>query len=281
MSGPAIRRRQLGRELRRLREVADVKPQAAAEWLAVTTSTLSKIEHGRQSIKIGHIRGLCQLYNIEAPEADTLLRLARESNQRGWWVAYGETVPDWFRDYIGLESDAEEICAWDVQLVHGLLQIPEYVRAVVRAARPGCTEQDLARQVEIRKERQRRFNSNHPPELRVVMDEAVVRRTVGGPEVMRAQLRHLTDTSEMPNVVLQVLPFDVGAHPAMIGPFTLLRFEEDLGMDAVYLETDRGALYPDRPADLAHYTEVFRRLTEAALGTQETRDLLATLAARS
>ncbi len=276
--GPTVRRRQLGLELRRLREAAGKTPREAADWLEVSTSTLSKIELGRQAIKGTHVRLLTQLYGVGAPDADTLLRLARDANQRGWWAAYGDTVPDWVRTYVGLEEDASELWVYESGLMLGLFQTPAYAEAITAATRPGAGADELARLVAFRTARQERLFGDRAPSLRVVLDEAVLRRLVGGPTVMREQLNHLTEVARLPHVNVSVQPFSAGAHPSIGSAFTLLRFADTLGMNCVYLEVDRGALYLERPADVDRYTAMFEQLSKTALSADASLQLVARLA---
>lgn len=276
--GPTVRRRQLGLELRRLREAAGKTPKEAAEWLEITPSTLSKIELGRQAIKGTHVRLLAQLYEIGAPEVDTLLRLAREANQRGWWAAYGDTVPDYVRAYLDLEEDAEELWAYESGLVFGLFQTPAYADAIISVFRRDDEPEEIARLVEIRSARQKRLFADRSPAMRVVLDEAVLRRKVGGAEIMREQLRHIAEVARFPHIEVRVLPFDAGEHPSIGTAFTLLRFTDASAMNAVYLEHHMGALYLERPADLVRYSQMFEQLVEAALSPDATLSLIATLA---
>ncbi|MGH3854160.1 MAG: helix-turn-helix domain-containing protein [Pseudonocardiaceae bacterium] len=277
--GPTIRRRQLGLELRKLREVAGKTPRDAAEWLEVSPSTLSKIELGRQAIKGTHVRLLAQLYDVGEPDSAALLRLAREANQRGWWATYGDTVPDWVRTYIGLEQDATELWAYESGLVLGLFQTPAYAEAVTAAAHPEMGAEELARWVAFRTARQQRLFGDRALSLRVVLDEAVLHRLVGGPAVMGEQLARLTAVAQLSNVTVAVLPFSAGAHPSIGSAFTLLRFADTLEMNCVYLENDRSALYLERPADVDHYTAVFEQLSKTALSAEESLELIARLAA--
>lgn len=278
MAGPTIRRRQLAKRMRYLRERAGKSPKEAAEWAGTTTSTISKIENAKHSVQLAHIKLLLQLYGVESPESDEILRLAREANQRGWWTssAYGDTLPKWFRDYVGLENDAEEIWAYDPELIHGLLQTPGYVRAVVSAAQPGCSPADLERSVDLRQARQDKLHGDRPPRLNVVLGEGALRRSVGGTEVMRDQLDALDQLGELDHISLRVLPFSAGAHPAMVSPFILLRFDtEPDNMDVVYLEHDTGALYLERPADIERYTWIFTDIAKQALGEAASEELIA------
>jgi transcriptional regulator with XRE-family HTH domain len=280
MAGPTIRRRQLAKRMRFLREQAGKTPREAADWAGTTTSTISKIENAKHSVQLAHIKLLLQLYGIEPPESDEILRLAREANQRGWWTssASGDTLPKWFRDYVGLENDAEEIWAYDPELIHGLLQTPGYVRAVVSAAQPNCSPADLERFVDLRLARQDKLHGDRPPRLNVVLGEGALRRVVGGPEVMAEQLAALSQLAGSGHVSLRVLPFGSGAHPAMVSPFILLRFDtEPDNMNVVYLEHDTGALYLERPADIERYTWIFTEITTLALDETASARLRATV----
>lgn len=280
--GPIIRRWQLGNELRKAREAAGVTIRAAAAEIEVQAGTLSKIEGGKQAIRGTYVKLLAPLYGQPDKEKARLLALAEQANQPGWWVSYGKLVPDWFRLYLGYESDASELNTYESQLVPGLLQTEDYARAVVRAAKPDSTDGELNRQVELRRERQRRLTGDDPPIMRAVLDEAVLRRTVGrktsGTRVMREQLEHLVRLSDLPHVTLQVLMFEEGEHPAMTAPFLMLGFEEEPAMNTVYLENGRGSLYLERSADLARYREIFTQLTGQALTPDESAQVIATVA---
>lgn len=275
-----VRRRQLGHELRRLREASGKSAQEAADWVGVSTSTLSKIERGSQSAKTGHVRLFAQLYGVGAPEADTLIRLARDADQRGWYAVYGDTVPDWARTYLDLEEDASELWAYESGLVFGLFQTSAYAEAITAAARPNADPNELARMVAFRTARQQRLFGDRAPSLRIVLDEAVLRRLVGGPEVMREQLEHITEVARLPHVRVAVQPFSGGAHPSIGSAFTLLRFADaDLaGMNCVYLENAQGALYQERPGDVERYGVIFEELSRSALSADDSLELVARLA---
>lgn len=276
--GPIIRRWQLGNELRKAREAAKVTIRAAAAEIEVQPGTLSKIEGGKQAIKGTYVKLLAPIYGISLEERERLLALAAEANQSGWWVSYGRLVPDWFRLYLGYESDASELNTYESELVPGLLQTVDYARAIV-ATKPDITESELDRQVELRRERQRRITGDDPPTVHAVLNEAVLLRAVGGPDVMRSQLEHLVRLSQLPHVTIQVLLFEAGAHPAMTAPFNMLGFEEEPGMNTVYLENGRGSLYLEKPGDLARYQQMFTQLTELALGPKPSTQVVATVAA--
>jgi transcriptional regulator with XRE-family HTH domain len=271
--GSLVRRWRLGKQLRELREAAGKSQQDAATYLGIRSPTISRIENGRHAILPKNVRFLCQLYEVGSPLVDTLIRQAEESNERGWWLSYSDTMPNWFETYVGFEADAKEILVYQSELVPGLLQVPDYVRAMRAAYEPGATEEEITKSVEFRLERQRRF-AVRSPRYRVILNEAVIRRPVGD---MRAQLQHLAEVAERPNVTLQVLPFSAGPHAGMNGAFSLLTLPEEPAPNFVYVEHDNGAVYLERPADLDHYTGTFDNLAEQALPPGETRDLLVSL----
>lgn len=274
--GPTVRRFLLGRRLRKLREQTGKTAADAAKYLGVTQPTISRIENGRHAILSRNVRLLCQLYEVEAPMLDTYVRLAEESDGVEWFAVYGDTVPDWFELFVAAEADAAEIISYQSENVPGLLQVPEFVRAIRVAGQSDVTEDELAQSVEFRLARQRRLDTD-PPIMRYVLNEAVVRRVVGGAETMQKQIDHLIEMSERPSVTMQVLPFSAGAHPAQAGSFTMLRLPSEPGPNFVYLEHDRGALYQERPADLARYGDIFNRLTKVALSPEATRSFLVSL----
>lgn len=277
--GPSIRRWQLGNELRAAREAASVTIRTAAREIEVQPSTLSKIEGGKQAIKGTYVKLLAPLYGIGPDERERLLALAEEANKPGWWVSYGRLVPDWFRLFLGYESDASELRTYESELVPGLLQTPDYARAVALASKPDSTVTELDKQVELRRQRQQRIVNDDPPTMHAVLNEAVLLRKVGGADVMRAQLEHLVSLAKLPHLTLQVLPFEVGAHPAMTAPFLMLGFAEEPGMNTVYLENGRGSLYLEKPADLERYGAMFEQLTRLALRPQASVKAMATVAA--
>lgn len=276
--GPTIRRWQLGNELREAREAVNVSIRTAATEIEVQPGTMSKIEGGKQAIKSTYVKLLTPLYGIDMDERERLLTLADEANRPGWWVSYGRLVPDWFKLFLGYESDASELRTYESELVPGLLQTPDYARAVALASKPDSTVAELDKQVELRRERQQRITDDDPPTMHAVLNEAVLLRKVGGPAVMRRQLEHLLALAKLPHVTLQVLPFDAGAHPAMTAPFLMLGFTEVPGMNTVYLENGRGSLYLEKPADLERYSNMFDQLTKIALKPQSSLKRIATVA---
>jgi transcriptional regulator with XRE-family HTH domain len=278
MAGPSptVRRRQLGMELVRLRKAAAKSQEEAGEWVGIDSTAVSRMESGKRRVSLSHLRSYLQFYEVGSPEADYLFQLRKESDQRGWWVEYGKTVPKWFEDYIGMETAAAETWTYEAEFIPGLLQIPEYTETVSKALNPARSAKEIERIVRLRADRQRRLTSEEPLALRAVINEAVVRREVGGPEVMRTQLRHLADVAKLPNVTVQVLPFSAGAHRGMLGSFSALRFPEE-PMNTVYLEGYDSALYVEEPSAVASYAERFQALTEQALNAEETAKLIGTI----
>jgi transcriptional regulator with XRE-family HTH domain len=276
--GPATRRRQLGRQLRDLRLAAGLKTmEAAAGRTGLSRATISRIESAKQTILPRTVRLLCQTYGIGAPLLDHLVRLAEESEDRGWLVAYSDTMPNWFERFVGEEAEASDIWTYEAEFVPGLLQTADYCRAVSAANTPDLTEDDLERLVEFRQARQQLLDRDNPPSMQVVVNEAVLRRQVGGTRVQREQLRHLVEMSKRPNITVQVLPFTAGAHPAMTSSFTMLHFPAEDGEPTILVEVDSGALYPDRPLDFDRYTWVFGRLRELAFSPRKSITLVSRL----
>lgn len=275
--GPVILRRRLGKELRALREKAEVSAGDAAQYIGVGRPTLSKIELGRQNIGIGNLRALLHLYGIEGEPHDELLNLGKQANMKDWWSSYGDTVPEWFRTYIGMESDADEILTYECEFIPGLLQTTDYAAAVRRAFWPELNEEDAQRSAAMRRDRQEHLLGNAAPLLHVVINEAVLHRIVGSPALMRAQLAHLVERAKLDHGRLQVLPFSAGAHPAMNGAFSILQFENE-ELSTVYVEIEPGGLYPERPIDLARYRLVFGRLADLALDARKSAALIGRMA---
>jgi transcriptional regulator with XRE-family HTH domain len=275
--GPYVRRKLLGRQLRQFRDQAGIHQEAAAKYAGMKGASISRIENGKQAILPRTVRLLCQCYDIGAPTIDMLMRQAEESNDRAWYAMYSDTVPSWVESFLGLETEATEVWTYEAELVPGLLQTPEYARAVAAAALLDSTEAEIQRSIEPRLARQRRLTSDRPPRLHSIVNEAVLMRPVGGRAAMAAQLRHLLDMSKQDHITIQVLAFESGEHVAMTGAFTMLRFPDELEMNAVFLEHDHGATSAERPTDLARYSRMFERLVSRALSPARTRDRLATL----
>jgi transcriptional regulator with XRE-family HTH domain len=260
-SGPTVQRIVLGAQLRRLREARDITTEQAAEAIRGSHSKISRMEHGRVGFKDRDVGDLLTLYGVtDSTVRDSLLSLAREAGNPGWWHDYGDLLPHWFEPYISLEAAASVIRNYEVQFVPGLLQTEGYAREVIRLGYPAITDQELNRRVELRMGRQRLLSRPSPPRLWAALDEAVLRRPIGGPGVMRGQVAHLIEMAENPAVTVQIVPFSVGGHSAAGGPFAILRFAEPELSDVVYLEQLTSALYLEKPAEVDRYLEVMERL---------------------
>ncbi|MFJ4972941.1 helix-turn-helix domain-containing protein [Streptomyces sp. NPDC088755] len=274
-SGSVVRRILLGSQLRRLRESRGITREAAGYSIRASESKISRMELGRVSFKARDVEDLLTLYGVaDDAERDALLGLAREANVAGWWHSYGNVLPGWFQTYVGLEGAASVIRIYEVQFVHGLLQTEAYAHAVVSRGMRGASAADVDRRVALRLERQKALVSERAPLFHAVLDEAALRRPYGERDVMRAQLRHLIDMSEQPNITLQVMPFSYGGHAGESGSFTMLRFPESDLSDIVYLEQLTSALYLDKPEEVAQYEKAMGSLCEESPGPEESRDLL-------
>jgi transcriptional regulator with XRE-family HTH domain len=274
-SSPTVKRRRLAAELRRLRELAKLTVEGVAEQLEWSSAKISRIENARVTVLPRDVKFLLAAYGLtEAdPSWDALLALSRESRERGWWQQYGDAVPDWFGSYVGLEAEAESIWAYDPEFVPGLLQTEDYARAVHRAQLLNATDADIDRLVRVRMERQDLLTTDDAPQVWLVLNEAVLRRVVGGAAVMSAQLQRLQDAATLPNLALQVVPFSVGAHPAMDGGFSLLSFPNDPSV--VYFEYHTGAIYMEKPPEVTRYKLLFDHLRATALSVDASRHLMA------
>ncbi|MEV7233579.1 helix-turn-helix transcriptional regulator [Streptomyces sp. NPDC051020] len=274
-SGSVVRRILLGSQLRRLRDSRGITREAAGYSIRASESKISRMELGRVSFKARDVEDLLTLYGVtDEAERDSLLGLAREANVAGWWHSYGDVLPGWFQTYIGLEGAASLIRIYEVQFIHGLLQTEAYAHAVVSRGMSGAPAAEIDRRVALRLERQKVLVSERAPSFHAVLDEAALRRPYGEREVMRAQLRHLIEMSEHPNITLQVMPFSFGGHAGESGSFTMLRFPESDLSDIVYLEQLTSALYLDKAEEVAQYERAMARLHHDSPGPEESRDLL-------
>jgi len=263
-SGPTVLRILLGSQLRMLREVKGITREEAGYAIRASGSKISRMELGRVSFKERDVTDLLRLYGVDEDEAATLGELAIQANSPGWWHKYGDVLPDWFQVYVGLEEAASLIRLYEVQFVPGLLQTADYARAVVRLGQPGAAPDEIERRISLRLARQELLTKPGGPRLWAIVDEAALRRPIGGREVMRAQLVQLLEATEQPQVTLQVMPFRSGGHAAEAGAFTIMRFPEPDLPDVVYLEQLTSALYLDKRDDVEKYTEVMERLSVEA-----------------
>lgn len=274
---PTVRRRRLGLELRRLRERKGLTAEDVAARLLVSQSKISRLENGRRSISPRDVRDLCQIYSVgDERVIDSLMKMAKESRQRGWWHAFGD-VP--YSVYIGLEADAASVRNYESLVVPGLLQTQEYAEAVVRGIQPESPLDVVEQRVNVRMTRQERIHATQEPmRFWAVVDEAALRRPVGGEKVMHDQLLTLIEVSRLPHVTVQIMPFGNGAHPGMTGAFSIMSFPESSDSDVVYLEGVTSDLYVERMPDVHRYTVMYEHLTAASLGPTETRVLIADVA---
>ncbi|MFE9626198.1 helix-turn-helix domain-containing protein [Streptomyces sp. NPDC006527] len=280
--GPAVRRRKLGAELRALRARVGLTSGQAARLVGWHQSKVSRIETGTSGTKPADVRLLLDAYGVSDPQLrELMLALAGsvESGGRDHWVhAYRGVLPPAYRDFISLESQATAMRTLETTVVPGLLQTPEYARAVTRAAVEGVDEEQLDTLVEVRLARQDVLRVRPPLELNAVLDEAVLRREVGGPEVMARQLERLMEAARLPQVTLRVLPFTAGAHIGVTGSFVIFSFSSTSDLDVVVLDHLTSSLYLERKEDLQAYTEAFNALRGHALSPADTLEYIAATA---
>ena len=276
LRGPTVLRMILGSQLHRLREAAGVTPDQAAWELRASRSKISRMEHGRVRFKDRDVADLLTLYGITDERLRArMLASAQDANAPGWWSKYGDLLPDWFEEYLGLEGAASVIRAFELQFVHGLFQTEAYARAVTLLGHKTAPAEEIDRRVSLRIKRQDILASPEPPQVWSVMDESVLRRPVGGRAVMRAQLDRLAEMARLPQVTIQVIPFGGGGHAAAGDSFTLLRFAEPELPDVVYIEQLTSALYLDDRQDIDHYLEVMNDLSTEALTPDRTTQFIA------
>lgn len=273
-SGPTALRIQLGAHLRLLRKNRNVSRETAGWEIRASESKISRMELGRVPFKERDIGDLLSLYGVADDERATLMSLARQANAPEWWRQFADVVPPWFLSYLGLEEAASLIRAYEVQFVPGLLQTPDYARAVIRQGHADASAAEIDKRIELRQGRQRVLTKPKPPQLWAVLDEAVLRRQIGGRDVMRAQVQALIEASQRPNVRLQIVPFRAGAHAAAGCPFAILRFSESGLPDVVYMEHLTNALYLDRPGDVDHYLLTMEHLCLEAESPDRTAVIL-------
>ncbi|MFJ9243700.1 helix-turn-helix domain-containing protein [Streptomyces sp. NPDC101776] len=274
-AGPVVPRLVLGARLRELREERNIARQFAGEAIRASRSKISRLEAGRHRFKPRDVADLLTLYGVtEEAERATLLALAEEANSPAWWQHFNDVVPTWARAYLGAEQAASLVRCFEVQRVPHLLQTPDYARASLRLAHTGADGAELDRRVRLRMTRQRILRRRPAAQLWAVIDEAALRRPVGGTGTMRAQLRHLIEICRLPQVTVQVMPFVAGGHAGEAGPVTILRLPGGRLPDMVYLEQRVTALYPDRPTEIECYWDVMNRLVVEAESPEETPTIL-------
>ena len=273
--GPTVLRILLGNQLRTLREANRVTREAAGWEIRASESKISRMELGRVGFKERDVADLLTLYGVtDEKERDALLALAREANTPGWWHRYSDVLPVWFQSYLGLETAAALIRTYEVQFVPGLLQTRDYARSVVVLGHGSAREEEIDRRIDVRMTRQQMLTRADAPHLWAVVDEAALRRQIGGPDVLREQLVALMQTAKLPNVTIQVIPFHAGGHAAAGGAFSLLRFADEELPDVVYMEQLTSALYLDKREDVDLYAEAMERLCIEADPPSHTVEIL-------
>lgn len=274
-SGPTVRRRQLMVELKRLREAAGLSQEAVADRLDWHHTKLMRIETGRTSPHPNDVRLMVEVYGVtDREQAEALIKLARDARQRGWWYSYRDVLLNRYDFFIGLESEAASIRAFALAVLPGLLQTEDYARAVIGGGPQELGRDEVEGRVEVRMTRQRLLVQEERPQLWAILDESVIRRVVGSPAIMRAQLERLIRDGEQGRTTIQVVPYNADPHPGLAGPFIILGFEEPTEPDIVYLETVGGNLYVDKPEEARLFATAFDHLRAVALSPGNTRTML-------
>ena len=271
---PTVRLRRLAAELRSLRAASGLTRETIVERTGINAATLYRIEHGRVRPQTRTLRTLLDLYGVEQEQQAELVALLRDARQRGWLHAYQSELPEHYTTYIGFEGEAHSVWNYESLFVPGLLQTEDYARAVIRGGLPNASRDEVERRVEVRMERQGLLHNENPLNLWSIVNEAALRRQVGGPEVMQAQFQYLIEVSELPHVTFQVIPFDAGAHPGMPGSFILLQFGDAAIPDVIYVDSMAGELFLEEVADVRRYRLVFEHLRAVAASPEASLSLV-------
>jgi len=282
-NGSTVHRRQLGRMLKEARLQSGVSISDAAAAIQRSNSTVFRIEGGDGPTRGPEVYVLCQTYGLSVQMTEALVAVARETTSRGWWAPHRDVIPEWFNLYLGMEQSASEFRWYEAEVVPGTFQVEDYTRAIIADSYPNIDQSDMHARIAVRQQRQALLLRDiSPPTIRAVINEAVVRRPVGGRRVMAAQCLRLAQLSTLPNIELRVLPFSAGLHAGvMTGPFTILSFpapESGRPSDppTVYVEGYVGALYLDQEDEVMRYDQAFDRIS-AATGDpsgDKTREIL-------
>ena len=271
---PTVRLRRLAAELRSLRASSELTRETIVERTGINAATLYRIEHGRVRPQTRTLRTLLDLYGVDAEQQTELVALLRDARQRGWLHAFQSELPEHYTTYIGFEGEAQSVLDYESLFVPGLLQTEDYARAVIRGGLPNASRDEVERRVEVRMERQALLRNDSPLNLWSIVNEAALRREVGGGEVMQAQLRYLMEASELPHVTFQVIPFAAGAHPGMPGSFFLLEFGDAAIPDVIYVNTMAGELFLEEERDVRRYRLVFEHLRAVAASPEASLSLM-------
>jgi transcriptional regulator with XRE-family HTH domain len=273
MSGTSltVRQRELGKRLRELRYQHGLTVEDVAGQLLCSATKVSRLETGMRRPSLRDVRDLCALYDLDERTSTELMNLARGAREQGWWTQYVDVS---FEPYIGLEAEATAITCYSMYYVPGLLQTEEYARAVIKAIAPRIEPEVYEQRVEVRLRRQQVLEQDNPPRYRVLLDEAVLHRRVGGARVMYAQLSKILEAEEKDQAAVHIIPFDIGAHAAQDSNFVLLEFDEPSLSPVIYVEGLTGSRYIDREADVDRYREAVEQLRDSALNQQESKHRL-------
>jgi transcriptional regulator with XRE-family HTH domain len=261
---PTLRRRQLGAELKKCREAARLTQEAVSREFEWHAAKVTRIETARVAVTPRDVKDLLTLYGVRDEDyREALMTLARQSKERTWWTDYRDLMRP--GSFIGLEAGASAMRTWEPIVLPGLLQTEDYIRALIRSGRPDDAAKDIDRRIALRMTRQSRLTGVQPLEFSAIVDESVLHRVIGGQDVMEHQMKRLIDVAQLPNVTVQILPLDAGAHSFLGGPAALLEFREATHMDVVYVEGLAGDYYEEQPSEVARYRQDFERLSARAL----------------
>ena len=275
---PTVRLRRLASELRQLRSAADLTREVVSERTGINEATLYRIETARTRPQARTLTALLDAYKVVEPKRSELITLLKEAAHRGWLHTFTSDLPERYAAYIEFEAEACEVLNYECLFIPGLLQTERYARAAISGALPECTHEEIERRVNARMRRQPALTKDRPLKLWAIVDEAALRRVVGGHEVLREQLEHLVTITELPNVHLQVIPFEAGSHPGMIGSFVVMNFAEETGPNLIYIDSQAGDLFLEEESDIARYNLVFTHLRAGALSPSASASLIAAAA---
>src|SRR5450755_3293705 len=270
-SSPTVRRRRLAAELRRLRKESGKTREQVAEFVGCSPVTITRIESAQSAPRLADTARMLECYGVTGARREVLMTLCGEARKRGWWHQYSGAIPAWFEVYVGIEGEVSEIRSYQPEAIDGRLQTEGYIRALMLADVDVPSGEELERRIAVRMKRQEQLTGEDAPKMWIVLNEAALRRHVGGRGTMHEQLARLIEVSRSNKVVLQVLTYAAGAHPAMDGAFEILRFPEAADPDVVYLQYRRGSIYLEDSSDVEAYAELFDHLRARALGPHESR----------
>lgn len=275
---PTVRLRRLAAELRRLRASVNLSREDVTEQTGINSATLYRIETAKTRPQTRTLVALLKLYGVDDQQREHLVALSKQSTEQGWLRSYHSDLPEEYTAYISFEAEALGVRNYESLFIPGLLQTVDYARAVIRGVLPMANQQEVDDRVRARMERQGVLSKAQPLKLWAIMDEAALRRLVGGGKIMQAQLRHLLDVTREPHVTLQVIPFSIGAHAGMPGSFVLMDFADPMDTDLIYIDSMAGDLFLESEADISRYSIIFDNLRAVALSPDSSVELVANIA---